>query len=86
MALTKKGQLTQQAIVDQAIEIIEEHGEVALRVQDLAERTGASISSIYYFFTDREGLIAAAQAERYSRRPGQDHRAARGGALQGGVR
>ena len=67
MVLTTKGQRTERAIVDQTIEIIEQRGEAAVRVQDLAAETGVAVSSIYYFFKDREGLIAAAQVERYSR-------------------
>jgi AcrR family transcriptional regulator len=65
MAPTKTKKPTDQVILDCAIEIISEHGEAAVRIADITERTGVSISSIYHFFTDREGLIAAAQVERY---------------------
>jgi AcrR family transcriptional regulator len=56
---------TDQIILECAIEIIDEHGEAAVRIADITERTGVSISSIYHFFSDREGLLAAAQVERY---------------------
>ena len=60
-------QSTSQVILDCVVTIIEEKGESAVRISDITEQTGVSISSIYHFFTDREGLIAAAQAERYVR-------------------
>jgi AcrR family transcriptional regulator len=56
---------TDEAILACTIDIIEEHGEAGVRIADITERTGVSISSIYHFFNDREGLIAAAQVERY---------------------
>jgi AcrR family transcriptional regulator len=49
------------------VEIIDERGEVALRLHDVARATGASTSSIYHHFVDRDGLIIAAQVERFSR-------------------
>jgi AcrR family transcriptional regulator len=60
-------QSTRQVILDCVVALIEERGESAVRIADITEQTGVSISSIYHFFSDREGLIAAAQAERYVR-------------------
>ena len=65
MATTKTKKPTDQVILECAIEIIDQHGEAALRIAEITEQTGVSISSIYHFYTDREGLIAAAQVERY---------------------
>ncbi len=54
-------------ILDYVIGIINEHGEAAVRIGDVARETGASTSSIYHYFNSRDGLIAAAEVERYSR-------------------
>ena len=56
---------TKVVILGCAVRIIEEHGEAALRIADITSETGVSISSIYHFFGDREGLVAAAQVQRY---------------------
>jgi len=64
---TKKGLSTRAKILDSTMAVIEESGEAAVRVQEIAAATGVSTSSIYYFFQDRESLVIAAQAERYSR-------------------
>jgi AcrR family transcriptional regulator len=58
---------TRDAIIGCAVEIIDEAGESALRVMEITERTGVSVSSIYYFFGSRDGLIVAAQIERFAR-------------------
>lgn len=47
--------------------IIEEHGEAAVRVKDLCDDVGVAVTSLYHFFGSREGLIEAAQVERYGR-------------------
>ena len=65
--VTHKKSSTASAILDCAVSIIEEQGESGVRISDITECTGVSISSIYHFFDDREGLIAAAQAQRYVR-------------------
>jgi AcrR family transcriptional regulator len=56
---------TRDEILNYAVEIIEEHGEAGLRVQDIARETGNSTSSIYHFFGNRDGLVAEAEAKRY---------------------
>lgn len=58
---------TEEAILECVISIIEARGESGVRIADITATTKVSISSIYHFFHDREGLIAAAQAERYYR-------------------
>ena len=67
MPETKSHRSTKDAILDCAVEIIDNDGESALRVMEVTERTGASISSIYHFYGSREGLVAAAQIERFAR-------------------
>lgn len=57
---------TRTRLLDAAIEIIQEKGEVGLRVRDIAKAAGVTEPSIYHFFGSREGLIVAAQAYRYA--------------------
>jgi len=61
------GKRTDDVILDYVIDVINEHGEAAVRIGDVARETGTSTSSIYHFFTNREDLVAAAEVERYSR-------------------
>lgn len=56
---------TRDRLIAAAIEIIETEGEVALRVDRVAEAAGFTKPVLYHHFTDREGIIAAAQAERF---------------------
>lgn len=58
---------TRQRIVDAVIGIITAGGESTLRMRDVAERVGIREPSIYHFFTNREQLIEAAQAECWRR-------------------
>lgn len=58
---------TKQQILETAIEIIDEHGEAALRLQDIQDALGVSAPSIYHFFGSREGLVSAAHEERFVR-------------------
>jgi len=61
------GKRTDEVILDYVIAVLNEHGEAGVRVGDVARETGTSTSSIYHYFNNREGLIAAAEVERYSR-------------------
>ena len=61
------GKGTQQRILDSVVAVINDHGERAVRVQDVAQAAGVTKPSVYHFFGSREGLIEAAQAERYRR-------------------
>lgn len=54
-------------VLEAAIAIIEERGEAGVRVAEVAARAGVRHPSIYHYFTSRDGLIVAAQAERYRR-------------------
>jgi AcrR family transcriptional regulator len=54
-------------LIEATIEAIERGGEASVRVTEVAAAAGVSKSSIYYFFGDREGLVSAAEAERYAR-------------------
>jgi AcrR family transcriptional regulator len=54
-------------IVDVTMELLLEHGEGGFRIEDLIERTGVSKSSLYLHFGSRDGLIAKACLEIFSR-------------------
>ncbi len=54
-------------ILERTIEVIEAGGEVAIRTNTIAEQCGVTAPILYRAFTNREGLIVAAQAERYRR-------------------
>lgn len=58
---------TRDRLIEAAIAIIEADGEAALRVDRVAEDAGFTKPVLYHHFTDREGIIAAAQAERFRR-------------------
>jgi AcrR family transcriptional regulator len=58
---------TPERIIEAAIGAIEAGGEAALRIDVVARQAGITKPSIYYFYGDRDGLVAAAQAERYRR-------------------
>ncbi len=58
---------TQTRLLEAAIAVIAEHGEQAIKVRDIASSADVTEPSVYHFFGSRDGLIAAAQAERFSR-------------------
>lgn len=58
---------TRDRLIEAAISIIEADGEAALRVDRVAEDAGFTKPVLYHHFKDREGMIAAAQAERFRR-------------------
>lgn len=57
----------EQAILDRAIAVIEEVGEAGIRTHVIAQECGVTAPVLYRIFGNREGLIIAAQAERYAR-------------------
>lgn len=54
-------------LLELAAAAIDEGGEAALRVHELAAAAGVTVPLIYYYFDSRDGLVAAAQLERYAR-------------------
>jgi AcrR family transcriptional regulator len=54
-----------RALLDAAVEVIAEQGPDALRLRDLANRTGVSHGAPAHHFTDRAGLLTAIAAEGY---------------------
>lgn len=58
---------SRKELIDVAIEIIQEHGIDALRIEDVCERVGVSKGSLYWHFGDRNGLIREALLEHMYR-------------------
>ena len=56
-----------QRILERAIDVIETSGEAAIRTNPIAFECGVTPPILYRAFGSREGLIIAAQAERYRR-------------------
>lgn len=60
------------AILEAAVEALEHKGESTIRISEIARKAGVAVGLIYYHFTDREGLVSAAQVERMVRMPADD--------------
>lgn len=58
---------TPQRLLAEAVRVIEHHGEAAIRIRDVAAACGVTSPIVYKSFNSREGLIVAAQTERYIR-------------------
>ncbi|MEY4533350.1 MAG: hypothetical protein RI926_1119 [Actinomycetota bacterium] len=58
---------TQDRLLEAAIDVIDQGGVKALRVRDISARAGVKEPSVYHYFGSRDGLIEAAQAQRYIR-------------------
>ena len=54
-------------IIERAIAVLEKDGEAAIRTNTIAADCGCTAPILYREFQSREGLIIAAQAERYRR-------------------
>lgn len=58
---------SRQELIDVAIDIIQNHGIDALRIDDVCERVGVSKGSLYWHFADRDGLVREALLEQLYR-------------------
>lgn len=58
---------TRGELLEAAIRIVETGGEQSLRTRAISEAVGVTEPSLFHFFGSREGLIEAAQAERFRR-------------------
>ncbi len=56
---------TRQRILMSAVEIIDEAGEAALRLMDVARRAGITLSLITHYFGTRDDLVAEAHTVRF---------------------
>lgn len=61
------GKSTRDRLLDAAITVIEEGGESAIRIREICESCGVTTPILYKGFGSRDGLIVAAQAERFRR-------------------
>lgn len=68
------------AILEVAVRLLDERGPDAVTIDEVLVESGSSTSSLYHHFRNREGLLLAAQAERYRRMvQGEDRRNLDGG-------
>lgn len=58
---------TRTRLLEAAIAVIADGGEQAVKIRDIAQSADVTEPSVYHFFGSRDGLISAAQAERYAR-------------------
>lgn len=58
---------TAVGLLTSAINVIEDRGETAVRVEDVAGSLGLAVTAVYRYFGSRQGLIDAAHAERVVR-------------------
>jgi AcrR family transcriptional regulator len=56
---------TRHRILMSAVEIIDEHGEAALRLMDVARGAGITLSLITHYFGTRDNLVAEAHTVRF---------------------
>ncbi len=55
-----RSRATWEAIVEAASQILERHGPDALNTNDVAERAGVSIGTLYQYFPDKQAILLAA--------------------------
>lgn len=60
-------------MLEVAIMAIDKKGESGVRVNDVAAEVGVAITSLYHYFGSRDGLVVAAQTERYVRSLGSEN-------------
>lgn len=58
-------QTSRDRILTSAVNALTQGGEAAVRVNEISRESGVAVTSLYHFFGNREGLIAAAQIARY---------------------
>lgn len=58
---------TPQRLLAEAVRVIDAQGEAAIHIRDVAAACGVTSPIVYKAFGSREGLIVAAQTERYIR-------------------
>lgn len=63
---------TRARLLELAIEQIEAGGEASVRIDPVAAAAGVTMPVIYHHFGSRDGLVAAAQAERFARNLRED--------------
>lgn len=56
---------TAERLLRATMDLIDQGGEPAVKVKPLTDGLGVNVTAIYRYFGDRQGLVNAAQAERY---------------------
>lgn len=56
---------TKERILRLAIEALDTGGEASIRVKQIADDAGVSVTSLYHFYGSREGLVEAALVHRF---------------------
>ena len=59
-------------LLDLAVDAIDHGGEASLRISDILAEAGVTTPVLYHYFGSREGLVIAAQIERYTRQTCSD--------------
>jgi AcrR family transcriptional regulator len=54
-----------ELILQLAIDAIDTGGEAAVRVNDIAKEAGVTVPTLYRYFGSRDGLVVAAQTQRF---------------------
>ncbi len=67
MAMTDNEQetSTKERILRLAIDALDSGGEASIRVKQIADDAGVSVTSLYHFYGSREGLVEAALVHRF---------------------
>jgi AcrR family transcriptional regulator len=55
---------TERALLEASEQIFAEQGVGATRVEDISKRAGVAVGTLYNYFEDRDGLLAALMAQR----------------------
>src|SRR5215213_1451313 len=76
----------QQAILDAALAAFLERGVLATTIEDVRERSGASVGSIYHHYGSKEGIAAALFVDGMRRYQDGAIEALRSKAVRGFVR
>lgn len=56
---------TRERILQLAIDALDAGGEASIRVKQIADDAGVSVTSLYHFYGSREGLVEAALVRRF---------------------
>ncbi|EPX54983.1 transcriptional regulator, TetR family [Cystobacter fuscus DSM 2262] len=55
---------TEQTLLEAAEQVFAEQGVLGTRIEDIAKRAGVAVGTLYNYFEDREGLLAALMTRR----------------------
>jgi AcrR family transcriptional regulator len=58
---------TREQILNEAIDLLEEHGTLGFRLHDLAQRLDVTVSALYYHFRNRDAIVQEAFLEVFLR-------------------